>query len=128
MYGNVSTANSKIAVDTDVAGGLYGAGNFGYSINSASAAVEEAAGAATSASIQYQNGINPSDYYSITKTLSGADMLGARAFRILSASADVTLPQYTTVSGNDVTFVIAKTATTVAVSYTHLTLPTKRIV
>ena len=118
MYGNVSTANSKIAVDTDVAGGLYGAGNFGYSINSASAAVEEAAGAATSASIQYQNGINPSDYYSITKTLSGADMLGARAFRILSASADVTLPQYTTVSGNDVTFVIAKTATTVDASLT----------
>jgi hypothetical protein len=118
MYGNVSTANSKIAVDTDVAGGLYGAGNFGYSINSASAAVEEAAGAATSASIQYQNGINPSDYYSITKTLSGADMLGARAFRILSASADVTLPQYTTVSGNDVTFVIAKTATTVDSSLT----------
>ena len=118
MYGNVSTANSKIAVDTDVAGGLYGAGQFGYSINSASAAVEEAAGAATSASIQYQNGINPSDYYTITKTLSGADMLGARAFRILSASADVTLPQYTTVSGNDVTFVVAKSATTVDTSLT----------
>ncbi len=118
MYGNVSTANSKLAVDTDVAGGLYGAGQFGYSINSASAAVEEAAGAATSASIQYQNGINPADYYTITKTLSGADMLGARAFRILSASADVTLPQYTTVSGNDVTFVVAKTATTVDTSLT----------
>ena len=118
MYGIVSTANSKLAVDTDVAGGLYGAGQFGYSINSASAAVEEAAGAATSASIQYQNGINPADYYTITKTLSGADMLGARAFRILSASADVTLPQYTTVSGNDVTFVVAKTATTVDTSLT----------
>jgi len=118
MYGNVSTANSKLAVDTDVAGGLYGAGQFGYSINSSSAAVEEAAGAATSASIQYQNGINPADYYTITKTLSGADMLGARAFRILSASTDVTLPQYTTVSGNDVTFVVAKSATTVDASLT----------
>ena len=118
MYGNVSTANSKLAVDTDVAGGLYGAGQFGYSINSASAAVQEAAGAATSASIQYQNGILPSDYYTVTKTLSGADMLGARAFRILSASTDVTLPQYTTVSGNDVTFVVAKSATTVDTSLT----------
>ena len=118
MYGNVSTANSKLAVDTDVAGGLYGAGQFGYSINSASSAVEEAAGTATSASIQYQNGINPADYYTITKTLSGADMLGARAFRILSASTDVTLPQYTTVSGNDVTFVVAKSATTVDTSLT----------
>lgn len=38
MYGNVSTANSKIAVDTDVAGGLYGAGKFGYSINSVASA------------------------------------------------------------------------------------------
>ena len=118
MYGNVSTANSKIAVDTDVNGGLYGAGQFGYSINSASAAVEEAAVAATSASIQYQNGINPADYYVITKTLTNADMLGARAFRILSASADVTLPQYTTVSGNDVSFVVAKSATTVDTSLT----------
>jgi hypothetical protein len=33
MYGNVSTANSKIAVNVDAAGGLYGAGRFGYSIN-----------------------------------------------------------------------------------------------
>ena len=33
MYGNVSTANSKIGVDVDAAGGLYGAGRFGYSIN-----------------------------------------------------------------------------------------------
>ena len=40
MYGNVSTANNKIAVDEAVSGGLYGAGRFGYSINSASAAVQ----------------------------------------------------------------------------------------
>ena len=38
MYGNVSTYDSKMAVDTEVAGGLYGAGRFGYSINSASKA------------------------------------------------------------------------------------------
>jgi hypothetical protein len=35
MYGNVSTANDKMAVDEEVSGGLYGAGKFGYSINSA---------------------------------------------------------------------------------------------
>jgi len=33
MYGNVSTANSKIGVNVDAAGGLYGAGRFGYSMN-----------------------------------------------------------------------------------------------
>ena len=42
---------AKMGVDVDPAGGLYGAGQFGYSINSASAAVQEAAAAATSASI-----------------------------------------------------------------------------
>lgn len=33
MYGNVSTANSKIANNVDPAGGLYGAGRYGYSTN-----------------------------------------------------------------------------------------------
>ena len=114
MYGNVSTANSKIAVDTDVAGGLYGAGQFGYSINSASVAVQAAAGAASSASLAYNADLNPADYYTITKSFSGlnADLEGVRAFRIYSASTDVTIPQYTTVSGTNVTFVVAKSATT----------------
>jgi len=120
MYGNVSTANSKLGVDVDAAGGLYGAGQFGYSINSASAAVQVAAGAATSASIGYQDGVNPSDYYTITKSVSGlnADLEGVRAFRLLSASTDVTIPEWTTVSGNNVTFVVAKSATTVDTSLT----------
>ena len=38
MYGNVSTANSQMGVDVAPSGGLYGAGRFGYSINSASTA------------------------------------------------------------------------------------------
>ena len=33
MYGNVSTATRKMKVNEDVEGGLYGAGQFGYSIN-----------------------------------------------------------------------------------------------
>ena len=120
MYGNVSTANSKIGVDVDAAGGLYGAGQFGYSINSSSVAVQEAAGAASSASIGYEDGIQPSDYYTITKSVSGlnADLEGVRAFRIFSASADVTIPKWTTVSGTDVTFVVAKSSTSVDTSLT----------
>jgi hypothetical protein len=120
MYGNVSTANSKIGVDVEAAGGLYGAGQFGYSINSSSAAVEVAAGNATSASIGYEDGLLPSDYYTITKDLSGTnfDAEGVRAFRILSSSTDVTIPEFTTVSGNNVTFVIAKSSTSVDTSLT----------
>jgi hypothetical protein len=115
MYGNVTAASSKMAVDTDAAGGLYGAGQFGYSINSASVAVQAAAVAATSASINYKAELAPANYYTISKNFTGlnADLEGARAFRIYSASTDVTLPEYTKVSGTTVTFTIAKSATTV---------------
>jgi len=120
MYGNVSTANDKMTLDEEVSGGLYGAGKFGYSINSASIAVQAAAGAADSGSIAFDAGVDPSDYYTITKDMSTTefDAEGARAFRILSGSTDVTIPRLTTVSGNNVTFVIAKAATSVDTSLT----------
>ena len=118
MYGNVSTAATKMGVDTDVTGGLYGAGAFGYSVNSASKAVQEDAGVATSASIAYDNDRKPSDYYTISKAFVGGDNIdakGVRAFRIYSGSGanakDVTTPELTTVSGTTVTFVIAKADT-----------------
>ena len=110
MYGNVSTANDKMAVDEDVSGGLYGAGQFGYSINSASTAEALVTFvAATSASIGYQDGTNPGEFETATVSLSGTgfDSKGVRAFRILSGSTDVTShPELTTVSGDNVTFVI----------------------
>ena len=120
MYGNVTDGATKMTKDTDPSGGLYGAGKFGYTINSASVAVEEAAVAADSASISYEDGVDPANYYKITKSFSGlnADLKGVRAFRILSASTDVTNPKYTSVSGNDVTFVVLKTDTTVDASLT----------
>jgi len=110
MYGNVSTANSKMAVDEEVAGGLYGAGQFGYSINSASAAVQAETGSANSASIAYQDGLNPSEFFIFGADLSGTgfDQEGVRAFRLTSASVDITThPELTTVSGNTVTFVVS---------------------
>ena len=120
LYGNVTEAGTKMAADTDPAGGLYGAGQFGYTINSASAAVQEVASAASSASLHYDAGLNPADYYVITKSVSGlnADLKGVRAFRLLSASTDVTIPKYTTVSGTDVSFVVAKSSTTVDANLT----------
>lgn len=39
MYGNVSTWNRKMKVNEDVKGGLYGAGQFGYTINENKATV-----------------------------------------------------------------------------------------
>ena len=114
MYGNVSTANAKMGVDTEVSGGLYGAGQFGYTINSASVSLTtQTTGSATSASIGYQDGVLPSDYRTVTvatSALPGLDTKGVRAFRVLSGSVDITSnPEFTTISGTNVVFVV-KTA------------------
>jgi len=114
MYGNVSTANSKLAVDTDAAGGLYGAGQFGYTINEKELTVtSNATGSATSASINYQDGVNPGDYFTVGVDMSSVeyDSKGVRAFRLLSGSTDITTnPELTTVSGDTVTFVVLESS------------------
>ena len=115
MYGNVSTAGDKMAIDEDVSGGLYGAGRFGYSINSASFGPSNITpGAANSASIAYQDGTLPSAYkiFAVaTSSLTTPDLEAVRAFRLISASVDVTTnPELTFVSqstaGDFVAFVI----------------------
>ena len=112
LYGNVSTAESKMGVDNEVSGGLYGAGQFGYSINQRSASENITSAGADSGSIAYQDGILPSDYLKATVTPSaGFDTKGVRAFRLLSGSALVNVvnyPEYTTTNGTTVTFVVKK--------------------
>ena len=116
MYGNVSTANSKIGVDNEVSGGLYGAGRFGYSVNQYTASVGSTAGVqpANSASIAFQDGILLSNFRTYTvplASLSGSDVEAVRSFRIASASLDVTTnPELTVVSGSNVVFVVANSA------------------
>jgi hypothetical protein len=114
LYGNVSRANDKMAVDEEVSGGLYGAGQFGYSINPKELTVTtNATGSATSASIAYQDGVNPSDFKTVAIDMSSVefDSKGVRAFRLYSGSTNVTTyPELTTVSGDTVTFVIDDTA------------------
>ena len=112
MYGNVSSASNKMSVDEEVDGGLYGAGRFGYSINSGSVDLttdNAVHSAATSASINYQDGVNPSEYDVFTVDFTGFDfdVTAVRAFRLISGSTDVTSnPELTTVSGNSVAFVV----------------------
>ena len=116
LYGNVSDANRKLAVDTEVSGGLYGAGQFGYSINQTSslALSGQTTGSAASASIGYQDGVNPADYRTVTvanASLPGLDTKGVRAFRLVSASVDITSnPEFTYISGTDVVFVVELTS------------------
>ena len=51
LYGNVSSASNKMSVDEEVSGGLYGAGQFGYTVNSASHTETITTGSAVSSSI-----------------------------------------------------------------------------
>lgn len=116
MYGNVSTANSKIGVDNEVSGGLYGAGRFGYSVNQYTASVGSTTGvqSSNSASIAFQDGVLLSNFKTFTvplSSLSGSDVEAVRSFRIASASVDVTSnPELTVVSGSNVVFVVANSA------------------
>jgi len=105
MYGNVSTAGSKIGVDVEAAGGLYGAGQFGYSINEVAVVAAVSASSATSASVNYEVGVDISglEKVSVLKSaLSGYDAEGIRAFRLGSGSV---FAQYTQEEGNYITFV-----------------------
>ena len=122
MYGNVSTAADKMTVDEDVSGGLYGAGRFGYSMNEVTGALAAVAtGSAVSASVGYDADLDPADFFTLGVDLAntGFDTEGVRAFRVISgsgaAATDITTnPEFTTVSGDTVTFVILRTQTTEA--------------
>jgi len=116
MYGNVSTANSKIAADTDVAGGLYGAGQFGYSINQTSSVVSSTVSAATSASVNHEVGIDLAAREIVEVALSGLenyDAEGVRAFTLISQSSAVTIyPEFTELSGSNLVFITNNGAVT----------------
>jgi len=107
MYGNVSTANDKIAVDTPVSGGLYGAGSFGYSINQATASVNAGIADAGLADVGYDAGVATGSYTVVTiaggNIPADADTEGVRAFRI---AGETVLPEFTRLDGGDLKFVV----------------------
>ena len=105
MYGNVSTGDAKMSVDQDVEGGLYGAGRFGYSINTESTAKVASVSAAELADINYDAALTLGDYEVVSIAApAGYDAEGVRAFRI---SGVATLDQYTKIVGGNIEFVIA---------------------
>lgn len=80
------------------AGGLYGAGRFGYTINQTTASFSALSGsaAATSASVNYE--MDASDLTEVTvpfSLLPGADKSAIRSFVPIGAGWTVYLPQYT---------------------------------
>ena len=119
LYGNVSDANSKMSVDEAVSGGLYGKGRFGYTINNATVDVTAVAQAATSASVGYEDGVNPSDYVDVKVALSDLtrpDEKAVRSFVVASGSADdavTILTENIRISGTDVLFPVLASDLTV---------------
>ena len=103
-------------------GGLYGAGRFGYSINNTSSAQTVTPQTASWSDVDYDSNFSASATGDLLRTVSvdlaglNADLEGARGF-ILSGSnctAADNNPQFTSVSGTTVTFVIAATKETAA--------------
>jgi len=110
MYGNVTEASTKMTKDADPSGGLYGAGQFGYSINSSSKAFSSVAtGSVGLADVGYDP-VKQVAHKKVTTTFVNNDKIdskGVRAFRLISASVDITTnPEFTSVSGNAVSFLV----------------------
>src|SRR5210317_1210795 len=99
LYGNVSSASVKIGQEVDPAGGLYGAGQFGYSINSVASAGGTGAtvAAAGLADVNFDVDVATGSLETVTIATSeipGFDSLGVRAFRVVGTTI---LPEYTKV-------------------------------
>jgi hypothetical protein len=111
MYGDEG-GNAPFG-NTDT-GGLYGAGRFGYSINNTSSTSTITPGTASWSDVNFDSDYSASatgdSLRTVAVDLSGknADLAGARGFTLAgdSLTAAENLPQFTSVSGNTVTFVI----------------------
>ena len=116
--GKNQTGTLQGVTDTtaDPSDGLYGAGRFGYSINSVVAS-GPAAGTATASVVSAADVFYDGDYtgsltsyFSVTvptANLSGLDTEGVRSFQLLSASAELTsIEAFTQIVGANVQFVL----------------------
>jgi hypothetical protein len=110
-FGNPNALDSMFGVTTtgsDAAGGLYGAGRFGYSIpftasaglNANSAATSSAA--ATSASLNFDSSFVNSNYKTVTVNVpTDADLYAVRSWTFLSGSSEIVPVQaFSTITSN----------------------------
>jgi hypothetical protein len=117
LYGNQADAHPSVA-NLDVAGGLYGQGRYGYSINTTASIAAAVTGSATLADFNYNSAVSASQAAAgAVKTvlfpvanLTNYDALAVKSFLITSGStvkpANV-LQDFTTISGANVKFVLA---------------------
>ena len=146
LYGNggtfgkdsLSPAGNKLGSTQATEGGLYGAGRFGYTINNSTAAITSTFASASLADIDYDltNSAVSASYAGntlkkvVVALPADADFNGVRAFEptLLTGSAVVVFPQYTTKNGSNVEFVVKATGLTnltdLGVSLAYHTQPT----
>ena len=136
MYGNRSNTTYPFATP-DTAGGLYGAGRFGYSINNTGSSITAASTASGNWATTFNFDSNYSASFGQWKTVtmalpSNADYEAVRSFVPFSGSAAVTyLPAFTSTDGTNMTFVITgsqviATTPVMFISYSLATADNKR--
>ena len=119
-FGNPNALDSMFGVTTtgsDAAGGLYGAGRFGYSIPSANVAVSAATGSAPgSGSVNFDSDFTPSlaSYQTITVNVpTDADLYAVRSFTFTSGSANteiIPVQAFSTITSNYTASFVVTTA------------------
>ena len=129
LYGSGSS-NLFTSFGNQDAGGLYGAGAFGYSINDVSTAIVAVASASVSwADVNYNNLYNTA---SLTKyvvpavSASSGDFLAVRAFSITGSGIDFAaqvLPEFTKYDGTNITFVVGTTTAGSATTLKYVKQP-----
>jgi hypothetical protein len=113
LYGTSSAAEQPFGNTNS--GGLYGAGRFGYSINNTSSAVTATQVTASWSNMNFDSTYSASavanGYKVVTVDMSGknTDLAGVRGFVLSGSNLTVAenLPQFTSVSGNNVSFIIS---------------------
>jgi len=102
LYGNVSSASAKMSVDEEVSGGLYGAGQYGYTINSSSftdlgagdLAAAVATGKFATASVNLNTGVADFDYdLDFSQSINAAGS-GSKIVKISMLGSDLTRPDF----------------------------------
>jgi len=130
LYGSGSS-NLFTSFGNQDAGGLYGAGAFGYSINDVTTTIVAVASASVSwADVNYNNLYNTA---SLTKyvvpavSASSGDFLSVRAFSITGSGIDFAaqvLPEFTKYDGTNITFVVGTTTAGSATTLKYVKQPT----
>ena len=117
LYGNQADNHPNVK-NLEVAGGLYGSGKFGYSVNTITASAAAVTGSATLADFNYNSAVSASQaavgavktVLFPTASLTGLDLTAIKSFTIDSGSTvsdSQVLQEFTAISGANVKFVLS---------------------